>query len=366
MTVNANLTGTLTTGGLTLGATSITATGTELNYTSGVTSAIQTQINDIIAGVPTPGYATTATGAATTTLTNASAEQQFFTGSTTQTVVMPVTSTLVLGQPFRIVNLSSGIVTVQSSGANTIVAMAANTELQLTVILTSGTDVTSWNYNYKNNNAGITGTGSSVRATSPALVTPALGTVASGVISACTSTSMVMVTPVLGTPTSGVLTNCTGSPTLSQVTFSTTSGIIGTTTNDNAAAGSVGETITASASGVSLTTGTSTNITSISLTAGDWDVWGKTLFTGAASTLGIYFYNGTSSTSAVISGVDYNSMCYAQAGVAIFAGGTDLGFNTPQKRISLSTTTTIYLVANATFNTSTCTGSGTITARRRR
>ena len=45
--------------------------------------------------------------------------------------------------------------------------------------------------------------------TSPAFVTPALGTVASGNISACTSTSMVMVTPVLGTPTSGNLTTCT-------------------------------------------------------------------------------------------------------------------------------------------------------------
>jgi hypothetical protein len=48
--------------------------------------------------------------------------------------------------------------------------------------------------------------------TSPTLVTPALGTVASGVISACTSTGMVMVTPILGTPTSGTLTNCTGLP----------------------------------------------------------------------------------------------------------------------------------------------------------
>ncbi|CAB4160542.1 hypothetical protein UFOVP773_2 [uncultured Caudovirales phage] len=45
--------------------------------------------------------------------------------------------------------------------------------------------------------------------TSPTFVTPALGTVASGNISACTSTSMVMVTPVLGTPTSGNLSNCT-------------------------------------------------------------------------------------------------------------------------------------------------------------
>jgi hypothetical protein len=37
--------------------------------------------------------------------------------------------------------------------------------------------------------------------TSPTLVTPALGTVASGVISACTSTGMVMVTPVIGAAT---------------------------------------------------------------------------------------------------------------------------------------------------------------------
>lgn len=37
--------------------------------------------------------------------------------------------------------------------------------------------------------------------TSPTMVTPALGTVASGNISACTSTSMVMVTPVIGAAT---------------------------------------------------------------------------------------------------------------------------------------------------------------------
>ena len=46
-----------------------------------------------------------------------------------------------------------------------------------------------------------TGTGSAVFATSPTLVTPALGTVASGNISACTSTSMVLTTPVLGAAT---------------------------------------------------------------------------------------------------------------------------------------------------------------------
>jgi hypothetical protein len=71
-----------------------------------------------------------------------------------------------------------------------------------------------------------TGSGALVFATSPTLITPVLGTVASGNISACTSTSMVMVTPVLGTPTSGVLTNCTGSPTFTDVK---TSGLLATT-----------------------------------------------------------------------------------------------------------------------------------------
>jgi len=97
------------------------------------------------------GYATTATAAGTTTLTVASKFSQFFTGSTTQTVVLPVTSTLVLGQQFYIVNNSSGVVTVQSSGANTIQAMAASTVLTVTCILTSGTTAASWNAVYSSN-----------------------------------------------------------------------------------------------------------------------------------------------------------------------------------------------------------------------
>jgi len=42
--------------------------------------------------------------------------------------------------------------------------------------------------------------------TSPTFVTPALGTVASGVISACTSTSMVLTTPAIGAATGTSLT----------------------------------------------------------------------------------------------------------------------------------------------------------------
>ncbi len=94
------------------------------------------------------GYTTTATAAATTTLAYDSTEQQYFTGSTTQTVLLPVTSTLKLGESFTIVNRSSGVVTVESSGANIIQAMAANSQLVVTVILTSGTTAASWNAVY--------------------------------------------------------------------------------------------------------------------------------------------------------------------------------------------------------------------------
>lgn len=94
------------------------------------------------------GYATTVTAAGTTTLVVGSAHQQFFTGSTTQTVTLPVTSTLVLGQAFYIVNSSSGNVTVNSSGGNAVQVMTANTTLLVTVILTSGTTAASWATEY--------------------------------------------------------------------------------------------------------------------------------------------------------------------------------------------------------------------------
>jgi len=60
------------------------------------------------ATIATLGYTTTVTAAGTTTLTVSSTATQFFTGSTTQTVVLPVASTLTQGQQFTIHNNSSG------------------------------------------------------------------------------------------------------------------------------------------------------------------------------------------------------------------------------------------------------------------
>ncbi len=124
------------------GVTSVTTTPTATSF-AGWDANSNLSANNFI-----EGYATTATAATTTTLTVSSAEQQYFTGSTTQTVKLPVTSTLVTGMSFTIVNLSSGVVTVQSSGSNTLQAMAANTQLVATCISTSGTGTASWNWTY--------------------------------------------------------------------------------------------------------------------------------------------------------------------------------------------------------------------------
>jgi hypothetical protein len=153
-------------------------------------------------------------------------------------------------------------------------------------------------------------------------------------------------------------------PTLSQITFSTTSGIIGTTTNDNAATGSVGEYISSNvpqASGVSMTTNTDTNITSISLTAGDWDVNGNVYLEptniGAFSAGKIW----TSTTSAT---KPNDSSVTGILGSSTFFNA--MSFTAPTIRVSVSGTTTVYLSARATFSAGTLTGYGNLTARRRR
>ena len=91
------------------------------------------------------GYASTVTAAGTTILTVGSSCQQYFTGSTTQTVTLPVASTLVLGIQYVITNLSSGNITINSSGGNLVQTLTQNQSATITCILTSGTASSSWN-----------------------------------------------------------------------------------------------------------------------------------------------------------------------------------------------------------------------------
>jgi len=134
----------------------------------------------------------------------------------------------------------------------------------------------------------------------------------------------------------------------------------GTTTNDSAAAGKVGEFITSNialASAVSITTATERNITSISLTAGDWDVWGNGFLSqNVGCTQGFVWISSTSATlpdTSLISGVGEGTNVLVS-----------IGLDCPVVRMSLSGTTTIYLSCRTDFASGTSTGCGTISARR--
>ncbi len=124
------------------GVTSVTTTPTA-NAWAGWNTNSQLSAHNFLAS-----YTTTATNGGTTTLTTASNYFQFFTGSSTETVVLPVTSTLALGQGFVIVNRSSGAVTVNASDSSLVQVMAANTRLELTCISTSGTSNAAWDSLY--------------------------------------------------------------------------------------------------------------------------------------------------------------------------------------------------------------------------
>jgi hypothetical protein len=136
------------------------------------------------------GYSTTATAAGTTTLTVSSNYRQFFTGTLAQTIVLPVTSTLVTGMAFEIENNSTGLLTVNSSGGNLVGTIPAGVCAHAVCIGTTLTTAADWDWDYISTTT-ITGTGANVLGTSP------------------TITSATLVTPALGTPASGSLVNCT-------------------------------------------------------------------------------------------------------------------------------------------------------------
>lgn len=154
----------------------------------------------------------------------------------------------------------------------------------------------------------------------------------------------------------------------STITPSTTSGIVGTTAADNANAGSVGEVLSGLTETQSATSGTILNAASVSLTAGDWDVYGTCETNPAATTTQTIVTCGISNTS-----ITYQKVPGAASMLNISnwdgtqpAANLSVELQAPATRANVSSTTTYYLVSQVNFATSTLTVSGYIWARRRR
>ena len=304
------------------------ATG-DLLYASGVNTLAKlaagsnTQVLTLAAGVPS--WAAPATAGTVTSVSGTANQVAVATGTTT-----PVIS---LVGPYTPATYTAHGVLI-GEGTSSIVALAAGTAGQ---ILQSG---------------GASADPAYSTSTYPA----------TNAINTLLYASSANIMAALATANSGVLTTSTsGVPSIDTTNFhvlSTGVQMKGNNTNTAPPAGFIGERISNSASGISLSNNTTTNVTSISLTAGVWDIDGSVFILnfGVGSTQSAQI-TSTSATLSGNAGIDYNFYSIATTGLGIT-------LIPPKVRAVLSATTTYYIVANSNFSTSTSTANGAITATR--
>ncbi|KVE99255.1 hypothetical protein [Burkholderia vietnamiensis] len=260
---------------------------------------------------------------------------------------------------------ASGLV---AQAANTVVAnitaaSASPTAVAMPTCNTSSsalkyTPVTGFTCNTAINASTLNGTAAASYAllASPAFTgTPTAPTAAAGTNTTQLATTAFAQNAVTGGGNAGSFTTLTAS---GLITPSTTSGIKGTAVADNASAGSVGEyTLTTGASGVSLATGAYANLTSVTLTPGDWDLEGVCALTASAPTTamicGLNTVSNASPGGAQQYGITYGSAVLGSSTIA-----------TPVVRFNVSASTTVYVGGQANFSSGTVTGQGWIRQRR--
>jgi hypothetical protein len=134
-------------------------------------------------------------------------------------------------------------------------------------------------------------------------------------------------------------TTGSGSVVLGTSPTLTTPNIVGTSTNNDAAAGSVGEYTSATSGNVTMTSGSYITVTSVSLTAGDWDVWGSLIDASAGTTPTFVICNITTTNNGNDTWPAGGSWMRNNNGTV----ATNQAFVVGQRRLSLSSTTTVYL-----------------------
>lgn len=147
-------------------------------------------------------------------------------------------------------------------------------------------------------------------------------------------------------------------------------GIVGVTTNSNAATGTIGEYVESVISTYTNLPGATTvwgDMTSISLTAGDWDVSGvmNWIANGATITAAI---DALEFAISVNSGITTTDQVQGSNQIALVSpiSGADRGAAIPAYRISISGTTTVYLKIKSPYITATPQYKCRLSARRMR
>jgi hypothetical protein len=171
----------------------------------------------------------------------------------------------------------------------------------------------------------------------------------------------------LATANSGVLTtNSSGVPSIDTTNFqvlSTGVQMKGNNTNTAPPAGFIGERISSSVaqgSSVNLPNATTTNITSISLTAGIWNVDALIGFRTTNAGVGANFTGSIVTTSATLGTLGDSAAATPYGPV----NGSDAIIAIPGYRLTLSSTTTVYLTAVCGITSNSFSGYGRISATR--
>ena len=126
----------------------------------------------------------------------------------------------------------------------------------------------------------------------------------------------------------------------------------GVTDGSDAAAGTVGEVMTASGSGVALGSGAVTPVIALTLTAGDWDVSGWVLFNITSAASSQYGVGIDDLSTQIIATIPTGTGTWRLAAAPV--------------RRNVTAGTTVNLVAMAAFTSGSVSASGVITARRAR
>lgn len=303
------------------------------------------------------------------------------------------TNNVVIGQSASTTSAAAGCV-VEGKGATTnnvncvVVGNTASSTNQLTVVLGAGASQSgSGSVTIGQNVAGSGGSSVSILGTASNTTAVAVGSgstasggnsVALGTSAAATATGAVCIGSSItnGTADSVMLGSVTvvnvrpGGDNVCDLGTSSLRyknayvvGVVGTTGATNAAAGNYGEyteSALPSGSAVTFSTGASANVTSISLTPGDYDCDGVIVFQANPSTLTQLIWASVSSVSATNPSDGSGQQAF---GIQTVAGNNSI-LNTGLKRFSLSATTTIYLIGTPAFTVSSLKGYGTLRARR--